>query len=91
MKTIYKYEISPHKLRLEMPKGARILAAREQFENICIWAEVDTEQPQETRYFEVFGTGHAMHEDMGVSREYLGTAVLGGGALILHVYEYSGI
>jgi hypothetical protein len=91
MKTIYKYVIRPDKLKVQMPKGARLLTAREQADEICVWAEVDTEQPTEQRHFQVFGTGHLMHEDMGTSREYVGTAHLEGGALVFHVYEYTGV
>jgi hypothetical protein len=91
MRTIYKYPLFPAQLQIEMPKGARILTAREQDDTICVWAEVDTEQPSETRVLEVFGTGHLMREEMGVSREYIGTAFLEGGSLVFHVYEYIGV
>lgn len=90
MKTIHKFPLFVNKLDIEMPKGARILTAREQHDTICVWAEVDTAQQTERRRFEVFGTGHPMREDMGISREYIGTAILEGGALVLHVYEYTG-
>lgn len=92
MRTIYKYTVRPDQLKVQMPKGARILTAREQFGGICVWAEVDTDQPNEMRHFEVYGTGHRMpSNDMGQSREYIGTAHLDGGSLVLHVYEYTGV
>lgn len=91
MRTIYKYTIRPDQLKVEMPKGAKVLTARGQMNEICIWAEVDTEREAEQRHFEVFGTGHKMNEDMGVDRNYIGTAQLEGGALIFHVYEYTGV
>jgi hypothetical protein len=91
MKTIYKYIIRHDRLKIQMPKGARLLTAREQANEICVLAEVDTEEPTKQRHFQVFGTGHPMHEGMDTSREYVGTAHLEGGALVFHVYEYTGI
>lgn len=90
MHTVYKYELHPDRLKIEMPKGAKILTAREQHDTICVWAEVDTENATEVRTFEVFGTGHAIPYDMGVSREYISTVMLMGGSLVMHVYEYTG-
>lgn len=92
MRTIYKFTVRPDMLKVQMPKGAKILTAREQFDEICIWAEVDTDRPNEMRHFEVYGTGHPTPADgIGQSREYIGTAHLEGGALVFHVYEYTGV
>lgn len=90
MHTIYKYELWPDALKIEMPKGAKILTAREQHDKICLWAEVNTDNATEVRTFEIFGTGHQIPYDMGVSRDYIGTAMLEGGSLVMHVYEYTG-
>ena len=87
MKTIYKYILTPNKLKIETFKGAKFLTVQNQFEEICIWAEVDTNQPTEWRYFEVFGSGHQIPEDMGVDREYIGTVMLMTGTLVFHIYE----
>ncbi len=87
MKTIWKFEITPDNLSLAMPQGAVILCVREQHDNICLWAEVESLSPQEERIFEVFGTGHEIHEDMGIQRKYLGTAIIHDGSLVFHVYE----
>jgi hypothetical protein len=69
---------------VEMPVGAMVLTAREQGTELCIWAEVDPEAATETRRFHVFGTGHPMSCYLG---DYVGTAMLYGGKLVLHVYE----
>ena len=86
-KTIWKYVLTPEKLTISIPEKATILTAREQGNEICIWAEVYTEMPLETRTFEIYATGHNIPYDMGIDREYIGTASLYGGALIFHVYE----
>jgi hypothetical protein len=86
-KTIWKYVLIPEKLTISIPEGATVLTAREQGNEICIWAEVYTEKPLETRTFEIYGTGHNLSTGMGIDRQYIGTAVLHGGSLILHVYE----
>ena len=87
MKTIHKYILDPNNKEIFMQKGAVILTTREQGDNIYIWAEVDTDTPIEPRYFEIFGTGHEMHEDIGMNRKYIGTAMMEGGDFIFHVYE----
>ena len=92
MKQVWKYCIDPNNLTHIMPKGAKILCVDEQMGNICIWVEVNPSHPhQERRIFEVFGTGHPIIEDMGTSREYIGSVKMDGGQLVFHVYEYTGI
>lgn len=66
MKTIYKYTVpitwTDHEV--EMPKGAQILSTDvgDPFENILIWAVVDTNAPLEVRRLEIRGTGHPLGE-----------------------------
>ena len=91
MKTIWKFTLHPDNLIMEMPLDAKILHVDEQHGSICLWAEVDDKQTREKRVFEIFGTGHEMIEQMGISREYIGTAKMQGGMFIFHVYEYTGI
>ncbi len=71
--------------QIEMPYIHNILTAREQGEDICIWAEVDTASPMIARRFRVIGTGHEMPD---VALSYIGTAMLLDGRLVLHVYSY---
>ena len=86
MKTIYKYPLSPDGTPVAMPIGAEVLTAREQGDNICVWARVDKGQEMvEHRTFQVFGTGHDMPEDPNL--HYVGTAMLHGGSLVMHVFE----
>jgi len=61
MTTIWKYAI-PHDTRfdLEMPQDARILCVQVQDGTPCIWAQVNSDDGQETRQFTIVGTGHAV-------------------------------
>lgn len=86
MKTIFKYVLQPNGEPVEMPVSADVLTAREQGDNICVWARVDTEEAlMVKRNFCVFGTGHEMPDDPNL--RYVGTAMLQGGALVMHVFE----
>lgn len=86
MKTIFKYTLSPDDAPVEMPVGAEVLTAREQGENICVWARVETtETLKDKRTFKVFGTGHEIPDDPNF--HYVGTAMLQGGGLVMHVFE----
>lgn len=91
MKTIWKYTIRPGRLTQEIPAGGKVLCVMEQFGEICAWVEVDPKAKKEKRHFDVYGTGHRIMEDMGQSRVYIGSVKLEGGALVFHVYEYTGI
>jgi len=86
-KTIWKYILNPEMLTINIPRGATILTAREQKEEICIWVEVDPNNMLETRTFEVYGTGHHISSGIGVERKYIGSVSLHHGDLIFHVYE----
>lgn len=86
MKTVYKYPLNVEHPVIKMPLGAEILAVREQGDEICVWAKVDTAQTASAlRAFNVYGTGHPITDSP--SAEYLGTAMLMGGRLVLHVFE----
>ena len=87
-KTIWKFmpqldEDNAAIATVEMPIGARVLTAREQGNELCLWAEVDPSAATEMRSFQVFGTGHEMPDVIGA---YVGTAMLYSGKLVLHVY-----
>lgn len=87
MTQIWKFAVNPHATTL-IPKGAKILCAAGQGENIYVWAEVDPQAEPESRTFEAFGTGHDIPE--GINRQYIGTAFLYADSLVFHVYERLG-
>jgi hypothetical protein len=72
---------------IEVPAGAEILCAREQFEQICVWFRCDPDAAKEKRAIAIVGTGHPAPADDG---RYLGTASLSGGQLMFHVFERVG-
>lgn len=59
MRTIWKYGFDiKGNFDLAMPEGARIRDVRLQKGIPIMWAEVETENKNETRHFELYGTGH---------------------------------
>lgn len=86
-KQIWKYEISPGKHSIEMPIGAEILTIQTQKQVPCIWALVNPENKKELRHFEIYGTGHDIHLDMGIQRKYINTFQMWEGNLVLHLFE----
>lgn len=92
MKTIWKYSIlsgnrDGAKVEIMMKKGAKILYLDEQNNDICMWAEVDTEAEEIKRYFQVVGTGHEINQNMGTVWEYVGSAKVEGGKFVFHIFE----
>jgi len=81
MKTIWKFKLES---AIEMPLGSQILSAREQGDEICIWALVDPLAEKEQREFTVYGTGHDVPD---AAMKFLGTAHLYGGNMVFHVFE----
>lgn len=71
-------------ITLDMPRGARLLTAREQGSALCLWAEVDPTAPVRPVHFRVTRTGDVLAPLE--RRRHIGTGVLNGDALILHVF-----
>ena len=92
-KTIWKFSTIEHgfnnKFSIFMPKGALILTLQtdEKNNHPTIWALVDPEQEKEERFFELFGTGNEIHEDMGIERIYIGTYQYQNGDFVGHIFE----
>lgn len=83
MKAVWKFTLHPY-AKTHMPIGAKLLSVHAQGNDICLWAEVDTDAKVEAREFVIIGTGHEIREHAG---EYVGTAHLAAGQLVLHVFE----
>lgn len=83
-KTNWKFTLQPE-CKVEMPEGAQLLTVREQGDDICLWALVDSDAPMVARRFVGFGTGHQIPEDQALS--FIGTAMLQGGNLVFHIFE----
>ena len=91
METIWKFEIEPKDgpIQVMMPEGAEILSTAAIGDKVFVWAKFSTDEGTESepRYFEVFGTGHNIHVDMGIDRKFIGTALMYDGSLVWHIFE----
>lgn len=92
-KVIYKYTLDVSDFQeLELPIGSEILTIQVQDGKAYLWALVNQDEIQkECRCIEIFGTGHQIGYDMGISRKYISTFQLYGGSLVFHAFEYIGI
>ncbi len=92
-KIIYKYPLEVTDVQnISLPVGAEILTIQTQNEIPCLWALVDPNGiEKESKTIEIFGTGHPVGYDMGVSRKYISTFQLRDGQLIFHAFEYTGV
>jgi len=71
-----------------MPAGAEILSAHAQFEDVVIWARVNVDEPVVVkREIQVLATGE---ETDWPHLRFIGTVLLEGGNLVLHVFERLG-
>lgn len=84
MSQVWKFVLQPE-IEVEMPKGAKLLSVACQGSEICLWAKVDPNAGNETRSFVGYGTGHEIPDDMHL--EFVGTALLDGGAMVFHIFE----
>lgn len=84
--TIHKYRLPldfEENIQLRLPAGAKLLQVANQFDKLCLWAEVDpTTAASELRTLFLAGTGRPLPTGR---RVHLGSVVLG--ALVCHVYE----
>jgi len=86
MKKVFKYSfITNHKYVIDMPIGAEILHLNMQNGDPQLWALVNPDAKLEERHFEIFGTGHPIHDDMGIERKYIGTYF--EGSFVFHLFE----
>lgn len=85
---IYKYQLELQGTiqGKSIPLRAKIIHVAAQYgENICMWAEFDTEYEHNTVYrkFQIVGTGHDILDER---LQYVGTATCDSG-FVWHIYE----
>lgn len=85
MATVHKYELTDGVSAVRMPAGSMVLSVGNQGGTIQVWALVDPKAPEITRVFRVIGTGH---EYADVPGEFVGTVLLAGGGLVLHIFDH---
>lgn len=70
-RVIYKFKLDLMDLQLvSMSRGANVLCAQMQGDDICMWAEVDTDTKKCIRKVFVIGTGHPVPN---LETQYIGT------------------
>ncbi len=85
--TIWKATLDPEPgiVGIDMPFGADILFAREQGEHVAVWFRCDPRRSSAPRKIAMVETGKAAPSQR--SGRYIGSALFGGGAYVLHVFE----
>ena len=84
MKTIYKYNLT-HAISIHTHKDAKILHLAYQKDELCVWMEVDTEQPIVNRILEFAGTGWEITSRFEEAH-YIGTVTDSAG-FVWHWYD----
>lgn len=89
-KKICKYNLrflDNGKESLKLQFGSEILSCQLQDDEIMLWVLVNPdEQKTELNFFEIFGTGHDVGCDMGVSRKFINTIQFSSG-LVFHIFQ----
>ena len=76
------------KFEIKMPKDTQLLNVDIDANNFpCIWGLVYPHEEMETRYFELFGTGNTIPNDMGIERKYIGSYRFQNGRFFGHLFE----
>lgn len=82
---IYKFPVPVQdEFDLELPVGALFLDVQVQ-RSPQMWFLLDSQAPNVTRRFAVYGTGHKVRE--AETLKHLGTFQLQMGALVFHLFE----
>lgn len=90
MLTVFKYELNniveiEDPVTIELPEDAKILKVDMLFENICLWALVNTENKRVKRFLRIFDTDQPI--DPSDNMKYINTFQILGGHLVYHVFE----
>jgi hypothetical protein len=88
MQTIYKYQLKElfRENRVKMPENAQILSIQMQEQYPCIWALVETDNPEIERVIEVIGTGNSIKDLELQERTFIATVQLSS-QLVFHFFE----
>lgn len=86
MTTIWKFPVSVGVFKLEMPIRSRVLSVGAQNGEPMLWAMV-TESPAEAKWFAGAMTGQPLPEKPGYYSKFIGTVLLHGDRLVLHLFQ----
>ncbi len=81
---IWKFEIPVHDFLVQMPKGAEILSAGVQGEQIMVWVRVNPDAKHVVRRLPIYGTGHEI-EFRDSDLPLIDTVFMG--PLVFHVFD----
>ena len=85
--TIYKYDIPLEgEFYIKMPRDAGLLHAAVQHGHPRLWVRVTPSNPIVRRRFILIGTGQPAPNQYEQSGKHLGTFMLNGGDLVLHLF-----
>lgn len=91
MLSVFKYPLTPGFNTLQLPVGSKILHIHHQTleldSHLMLWALVNPKVPIEDREFYVAMTGEDIEVREGCLLEYIGTAHMFGGKLVVHAFE----
>ena len=90
MKRIFKYliPVDANEFELDLPLDAEVLTFQSQHEDFYIWAIVeDKEEKIVPRYFRLVGTRRPLITGKYKLKGYIGTAQIGNGGLVFHLFE----
>ncbi len=88
MKIIYKYQVPMvEEPVISMPVGAKVLSFGAQYEQLFIWALVDSDRKSlAAKRFLLATTGSVLNPRVTLMR-LVGTATLSGGDYVAHLFE----
>lgn len=87
MKTIYKYTLTGNKPRRKIYAPiTKILCVQVQNEEVCLWAEVDTEQEDRVIDVLLVGTGWNLDEVKDIFKYYTYIGTVQQHMLVWHCY-----
>jgi len=81
VRRIFKYPAKLGHFRVEMPRGAEILAIQVQDGEFVLWARIDESEPPEIRRFALVGTGH----DLGHAAQWNYKGTIQDGQFVWHL------
>lgn len=86
-RVIFKYQMPVlEQFTMELPQGAKVLRVKDENGMFWMWAEVNTNRPNETRHFRAFKTGAAIPDSIELN--YIGfCAIFVQMELGLYIYE----
>jgi hypothetical protein len=82
---IWKFPLRAWSIFLDMPKGAQILSAGAQGDDVVVWAECDPDAPKVSRMVAAAPTGHPLPPAYD-GADFIGTAQMADG-LVFHVFD----